>query len=176
MTLVSKFKYEKIKWWRRTNKCWLDKKIVITEYDNDSSAFNISSSKYKYFSRREWTNNTEVDTEEEMLTKLKNEQLVFDEEIHTDTKTIVIGKREINYSMTLSITIYNHMSGEEIHIEYEEGMTWREFVESSYNTVGILVSGDKVVYLNSGTRIKTDHWVGPDEKIKQTENYYLDFI
>ena len=111
-----------------------------------------------------------------MLTKLKNEQLVFDEEIHTDTKTIVIGKREINYSMTLSITIYNHMSGEEIHIEYEEGMTWREFVESSYNTVGILVSGDKVVYLNSGTRIKTDHWVGPDEKIKQTENYYLDFI
>ena len=116
-----------------------------------------------------------VDSENEMLQKLLDEDLVEEEEIDRNAKTITIGERVIDYSITISTTIYNHISGEEIQIEYERGMTWREFVESSYNTVGIFISENWIVYLETTTRIRTDHWIEPDEEIKQTENYYLDF-
>ena len=119
----------------------------------------------------------DVDTEGEMLQKLLDEDLVEEEEIDRDAKIITIGERDIDYSMTIEIPIYDYMGGNtyelSFYIKCEYGMTWRQFVESSYNTVDFLAQIDSIWKEHYMLYKGSDIIVNPDDEILQNEQYIL---
>ena len=118
-----------------------------------------------------------VDGEDEMLQKLLDEKLVEEEEIDRDVKIITIGERDIDYSMTLRVSIYNPDTANYIYIEYEEGMTWMDFINSEYNNdVGMYISSNQIrvdghlIGKIEGDLIKD---IYPEDQIKNDETYFL---
>ena len=69
------------------------------------------------------------------------------------------------------------MNNVAVYIEYEEGMTWREFVESSYNDVlkmYIENSSDGYKLLLGGWILRNEsEECRPDGKIEQSTDYFL---
>ena len=125
----------------------------------------------------DYTDN-DVDTENEMLQKLLDEDLVEEEEINRNAKIITIGERDIDYSMTIEIPIYDYKGGNtyelSFYIKCEYGMTWREFVESSYNTEAFFINIDSTIWKESDMLYKgSDIIVNPDDEILQDEQYIL---
>ncbi len=125
----------------------------------------------------DYTDN-DVDTENEMLQKLLDEDLVEEEEIDRNAKIITIGERDIDYSMTIEIPIYDYKGGNtyelSFYIKCEYGMTWREFVESSYNTEAFFINIDSTIWKESDMLYKgSDIIVNPDDEILQDEQYIL---
>ena len=119
-----------------------------------------------------------VDSENEMLQKLLDEDLVEEEEIDRNAKIITIGERDIDYSMTIEIPIYDYKGGNtyelSFYIKCEYGMTWRKFVESSYNTEAFFINIDSTIWKGSDMLYKgSDIIVNPDDEILQDEQYIL---
>ena len=125
----------------------------------------------------DYTDN-DVDTENEMLQKLLDEDLVEEEEIDRNAKIITIGERDIDYSMTIEIPIYDYKGGNtyelSFYIKCKYGMTWKEFVESSYNTEAFFINIDSTIWKGSDMLYKgSDIIVNPDDEILQDEQYIL---
>ena len=76
--------------------------------------------------------------ESEFIEDLKSKNLVFDDEINTETKIITIGSREIYYGLKDPVRIIKFKIGE-TEYEAEDGMTWAEWIETDYNTKGFYV-------------------------------------
>ena len=109
----------------------------------------------------------DVDTEEQMLQKLIDEELVIeDTELDRDAKTITIGSRVIDYSTI--ITIYIEGINETLYISYKDGMTWKEFVESSYNDVGMRIDESGEIYYK-----KRYYILHKDSELFNPENRYI---
>lgn len=71
--------------------------------------------------------------ETEFIEDLKSKNLVFDDEINTETKIITIGSREIYYGLELPVALIKFtIDGTEY--QAKEGMVWAEWIESEYNT------------------------------------------
>ena len=104
---------------------------------------------------KKYSNNDaiEVKTESEILNELLSEEKVYEDEINEEDKTITIGSRVISYKIGEDLKeayiADSDPNKEVITIQYEDGMTWREFCNSKYNTMSIHIDEDykgRVVY------------------------------
>lgn len=86
------------------------------------------------------------------------------------------------YKIVPKFAIIHHGGGENVTThEYEEGMTWGEWVNSDYNTINALISDDNQVQIlipnndwNATLGSKIDGWLYSDNIIKseQYDAYY----
>ena len=122
---------------------------------------------YKY-------SDTEVPGEDDFIESLKEEKLIYDEEIDTENKIITIGSRNIYYGLKEpAVLITFTIAGKEYTAEEE--MTWGEWCSSKYNIDGYHVSsyssiesGAYEIYYNESIR----NLVKNRDKIIKGHDYY----
>ena len=125
---------------------------------------------YKY-------SDTEVPGEDDFIESLKEEKLIYDEEIDTENKIITIGSRKIYYGLKEpAVIITFRIEGKEYTAE--EGMTWEEWCSSKYNIDGYCVICDFIMTsAGNGECISydsnsTENFVYNRDKITKGHDYY----
>ena len=133
-----------------------------------------------------------VKTESEILNELLSEEKVYEDEINEEDKTITIGTRVISYKIGEDLKesyIFDAYTNKQIDtIKFKEGMTWKEFCSSEYNTMSITIDEEfrngvlYTIYNNSGYETiaviykegesaKDGENILPTDEIKEKYNY-----